>query len=111
MEELAEQQQQRQSLEKTPVPPYEAWPSVPKIPLEVKMQIEKPNVMDLDNVMSPTDRYSRATSVLSMDDFEAAKALEGLRTGKTILTLSSVNQSNSCCRFQTLSSPLSDPPS
>ena len=40
--------------------------------------------MDVDNVISPTDRHSRATSALSMDDIEAAQALEGLRAGMNI---------------------------
>ncbi|BCR89466.1 putative clock controled protein (Ccg-8) [Aspergillus chevalieri] len=35
-------------------------------------------LMDIDN--SPDDRSRRATSVLSMDDIEAAQALEGLRS-------------------------------
>ena len=36
-------------------------------------------LMEVDN--SPDDRSRRATSVLSMDDIEAAQALEGLRSG------------------------------
>jgi hypothetical protein len=60
----------------TPLPPsYEAWPSVPKTAVE--------RTMDLDHVVSPGGRHSRATSTLSMDDIEAAHALEGLRAGKT----------------------------
>ncbi|MCJ1473562.1 hypothetical protein MMC13_002213 [Lambiella insularis] len=74
MEEQFEQQVPR-----TPVPPYEAWPATPKGPLEAHVQSDKPNAMDLDNVVSPMDRHSRATSALSMDDIEAAQALEGLR--------------------------------
>lgn len=38
-------------------------------------------VMDLDS-HSTEDRTRRAASVLSMDDLEAAQALEGLRSGK-----------------------------
>lgn len=38
-------------------------------------------VMDLDS-HSAEDRTRRAASVLSMDDLEAAQALEGLRSGK-----------------------------
>ena len=45
--------------------------------------------MDVDNVISPTDRHSRATSALSMDDIEAAQALEGLRAGTVTLNPSS----------------------
>jgi hypothetical protein len=36
--------------------------------------------MDLDNTTAD-DRSRRATSVISMDDLEAAQALEGLRSG------------------------------
>lgn len=45
---------------------------------------ESPHVhtmMDVDS-NSVDDRARRATSVLSMDDIEAAQALEGLRSGK-----------------------------
>lgn len=38
--------------------------------------------MDTDNAWNNAERSKRATSVLSMDDIEAAQALEGLRTGK-----------------------------
>lgn len=84
MEQQLEPQQQ-QSLEKTPVPPYEAWPSVPTGTPDVQTQHEKLNAMDLDNMISPEDRQSRATSGLSMDDIEAAQALEGLRAGTWFL--------------------------
>ena len=67
---------------RTPVPPYEAWPSAPNAILETHLITEKSNAMDLDNVISPMDRHSRATSALSMDDIEAAQALEGLRAGQ-----------------------------
>lgn len=39
-----------------------------------------PTVMDLDT-STAEDRSRRATSVISMDDLEAAQALEGLRSG------------------------------
>jgi hypothetical protein len=39
-----------------------------------------PAVMDLDTTTTD-DRSRRATSVISMDDLEAAQALEGLRSG------------------------------
>ena len=45
--------------------------------------------MDVDNVISPIDRHSRATSALSMDDIVAAQALEGLRAGTVTLNPSS----------------------
>ncbi|QMW33630.1 hypothetical protein G4B84_009096, partial [Aspergillus flavus NRRL3357] len=38
------------------------------------------SMMDVDNTTVAEDRSRRATSVLSMDDIEAAQALEGLRT-------------------------------
>lgn len=43
---------------------------------------ESVSTMDIDNVQ---ERNCRATSVLSMDDIEAAQALEGLRSGKSQL--------------------------
>jgi len=84
MEQPLEPQQQ-QPLEKTSVPPYEAWPSAPKGALDTHSQRDKSNAMDLDNMISPKDRHSRATSALSMDDIEAAQALEGLRAGTWLL--------------------------
>ncbi|MCJ1438922.1 hypothetical protein MMC27_008312 [Xylographa pallens] len=72
------EEQFERPLSRTPVPPYEAWPSAPN-GLEMHLVTEKSNAMDLDNVISPMDRHSRATSALSMDDIEAAQALEGLR--------------------------------
>ena len=38
--------------------------------------------MDVDEVNSNSDRNARQTSELSMDDIEAAQALEGLRSGR-----------------------------
>jgi hypothetical protein len=38
-------------------------------------------MMEVDNTAVADDRSRRDTSVLSMDDLEAAQALEGLRTG------------------------------
>ena len=89
MEKLQEPQEQ-QPWEKTPVPPYEAWPSVPKGTIAASVPRERLNVMDLDNMMSPQDQHSRATSALSMDDIEAAHALEGLRTGTCIPKMPSI---------------------
>lgn len=42
---------------------------------------ESASMMDVDSNASVEDRTRRATSVLSMDDIEAAQALEGLRSG------------------------------
>ncbi|KAL3458541.1 transcription factor Opi1-domain-containing protein [Aspergillus heterothallicus] len=39
-----------------------------------------PSMMEVENTAVAEDRSRRATSVLSMDDLEAAQALEGLRT-------------------------------
>ncbi|KAL3481824.1 transcription factor Opi1-domain-containing protein [Aspergillus californicus] len=39
-----------------------------------------PSMMEVENTVVAEDRTRRATSVLSMDDLEAAQALEGLRT-------------------------------
>ena len=41
--------------------------------------------MDLDGTSSNEDRTRRDTSILSMDDIEAAQALEGLRSGMTLI--------------------------
>ena len=65
-----------------PLPPYEAWPSAPKGAFTPNSQKDITDAMDLDKVMSPDNRDRRAASVLSMDDIEAAQALEGLRAGK-----------------------------
>ncbi|KAI4129046.1 MAG: hypothetical protein LQ347_003931, partial [Umbilicaria vellea] len=62
------------------VPPYEAWPSVPTAPLRLGADVANSSGMDLDGVASPETVDGRAMSVLSMDDLEAAQALEGLRT-------------------------------
>ncbi|KAB8228610.1 hypothetical protein ETB97_012422 [Aspergillus alliaceus] len=51
--------------------PISAHPSFQNVPT---------SMMDLDNHAAAEDRSRRATSVLSMDDIEAAQALEGLRT-------------------------------
>ncbi|KAE8374229.1 transcription factor Opi1-domain-containing protein [Aspergillus bertholletiae] len=53
-----------------PAPPS-SYPSVQNVPT---------TTMDVDNNTVAEDRSRRATSVLSMDDIEAAQALEGLRT-------------------------------
>lgn len=42
-------------------------------------------MMDVDSNASVEDRTRRATSVLSMDDIEAAQALEGLRSGTCLV--------------------------
>lgn len=67
------------------VPPYEAWPSVPTAPLRLGAEVANSSNMDVDGVASPDTVDGRATSVISMDDLEAAQALEGLRTGNTTL--------------------------
>ena len=54
-----------------PAPPS-GYPSTKNVPT---------SMMDVDNTTVAEDRSRRATSVLSMDDIEAAQALEGLRTG------------------------------
>ena len=68
----------------SPVPPYEQWPSVPQGPLENQTGDDKLPAPILDNVISKDCKGVRATSVPSMDDIEAAQALEGLRSGHTI---------------------------
>jgi hypothetical protein len=44
-------------------------------------------MMEVENTAIAEDRSRRATSVLSMDDLEAAQALEGLRTGSHIFSV------------------------
>ena len=63
------------------VPQYEARPSVPSRALPTETQETEFTAMEVDNARIANDRASRDTSVLSMDDIEAAQALEGLRTG------------------------------
>ena len=63
------------------VPPYEEWPSVPTGPLKPAIQDGDSSAMDIDEVKSSSERDIRQTSELSMDDIEAAQALEGLRSG------------------------------
>ena len=86
------------------VPPYEAWPSAPKGPLRVSGEVANPSGMDVDSVASPDTVNGRATSVLSMDDLEAAQALEGLRTGILFLSLGFEGKSHQPhCRLSELS--------
>ena len=66
----------------TAVPPYEEWPSVPVAPLKFAMKDKQTSAMDVDEIENNIDREARQTSELSMDDIEAAQALEGLRAGK-----------------------------
>ena len=67
-----------------PLPPYEAWPSVPKAPLHADGHSNAGNAMEIDSVASLDGREGRSTSVLSMDDIQAAQALEGLRAGTVV---------------------------
>lgn len=59
----------------TPPPPPPLHPPHPPA-----LHNAHPAVMDLDTTTTD-DRSRRATSVISMDDLEAAQALEGLRSG------------------------------
>ena len=65
----------------TEVPPYEGWPSVPTETLEPSIDDGQASIMEIDDVKSSDEWDSRHTSELSMDDLEAAHALEGLRSG------------------------------
>ena len=60
------------------VPAYEEWPSVPRGPVKDESRHISPIVVDQDRA---TIGMKRDTSALSMDDIEAAQALEGLRAG------------------------------
>ena len=59
------------------------WPAVPSTPFPSNIDPNLPIAMEVDGTASTEDRTRRATSVLSMDDIEAAQALEGLRAGKS----------------------------
>ncbi len=65
------------------VPPYEEWPSAPTGPLKHAIHDREISAMDIDHVSNGSDRDIRQTSELSMDDIEAAQALEGLRSGSS----------------------------
>lgn len=58
-----------------------SYPPPPLLASHQPRQNATSAVMDL-NSHSPEDRTRRAASVLSMDDLEAAQALEGLRSGR-----------------------------
>ena len=68
----------------------EAWPSVPSNPLPAPPHEGEPTATAVDGTKHMSGRGSRDTSVLSMDDIEAAQALEGLRTGTTLSILDRV---------------------
>ena len=65
----------------TEVPPYEEWPSVPTETLKPSIDDGQTPIMEIDDIKSSDERDSKHTSELSMDDLEAAHALEGLRSG------------------------------
>ncbi len=63
-------------------PKYHDWPAVPSTPFANNIDPDLATPMDVDSTPNTEDRTRRATSVLSMDDIEAAQALEGLRAGE-----------------------------
>lgn len=68
----------------TPIPPSTQHPQAVKNNNNTTItspdtSVQHAPLMEVDH--SPDDRSRRATSVLSMDDIEAAQALEGLRSG------------------------------
>lgn len=67
------------------VPPYEEWPPAPTGPLKHALYDGESAAMDIDDLKNGSDRDVRQTSELSMDDIEAAQALEGLRSGPSII--------------------------
>lgn len=67
------------------VPDYDEWPSVPDRPPQINGHSEPSVAMTQGNTMSPKEHDIRSTSVLSMDDIEAAQALEGLRAGRLLV--------------------------
>lgn len=60
------------------VPAYEEWPSAPTGLVKDDSRHASPIVVDADRAVIG---MKRDTSALSMDDIEAAQALEGLRAG------------------------------
>ena len=64
------------------VPAYEEWPSVPRGPVKDEPRHISPIVVDEDPAIIG---MKRDTGALSMDDIEAAQALEGLRAGNQYL--------------------------
>ena len=73
---------QQPSLITSPPPPASSSPThlPPPSTTSATAVQHAASVMDVD-CKSPENRSRRATSVLSMDDLEAAQALEGLRSG------------------------------
>ena len=65
----------------TALPAYEEWPSAPTAPLKAKTRDEQSSPMDLDEVKSNSDRTTRHTSELSLNEYEAVQVLESLKGG------------------------------
>ena len=63
------------------IPRYEVRPAIPSTSLPSHAPEGDFKAMDAGTTNAQSGRASRDTSVLSMDDIEAAQALEGLRTG------------------------------
>ncbi len=59
------------------------WPAVPSTPFASNIDPNLSTGTEIDSTVNAEDRARRATSVLSMDDIEAAQALEGLRAGES----------------------------
>ena len=78
-----EAQHPRPAQDVMPLKPQE-WPAVPSTPIPSSAERDSPTAMEVDSTPNAEDRSRRATSVLSMDDIEAAQALEGLRAGGLI---------------------------
>ncbi len=66
------------------------WPTVPSTPVPSNIDPNLPTAMEVDSTPKSEDRTRRATSVLSMDDIEAAQALEGLRAGELRYALTQI---------------------
>lgn len=72
----------------TALPAYEEWPSVPTAPLRAKSNDEQFSPMDIDELKSNSDRTTRQTSELSLNEYEAVQVLESLKGGmKTLYPL------------------------
>ncbi|KAI9878538.1 MAG: hypothetical protein M1830_000592 [Pleopsidium flavum] len=71
--------QQERPLQGVTAPKYQDWPAIPSTPFTNNIDPDLATAMDVDRTPNTEDRTRRDTSVLSMDDIEAAQALEGLR--------------------------------
>lgn len=85
----AQAQAQAQHTRSPTLPPYEQWPSVPQSSPGVQARNNDTINIPAEHAIHIKSQRERDTSLLSMDDIEAAQALEGLRAGKQSLAIKS----------------------